>query len=518
MQQFALLLASALSAGTAVPLPTAPSPSADWTGYNGGPDATRFSPLTQITPANVAGLRRAFVCQLDETTGMQASPVVAGGAIYVTTGDDTYAFSAASGRRLWKTHYDSKANALAQNLGNPVRGVAWDGRNVYRVINNGHVLALDAKTGAIVWDALVGDTTKGEYLNAAAVTTGGRVYVGTAGSDIASIGRIVALDARSGKTIWNFDVVPKTGRGADSWPKGNPRAGGGIYASFAIDEGNGTLVSPTGNPGPDFLPQNRKGDNLYTCGVLKLDLKTGAFRGFYQLVPNDFHDWDLASVPALIRTRGGREAIAASGKDGLLHLVDRRTMKAYARTPFTTRFNVEAPITKAGTRFAPGTSGGANYNGAAFSPLTNLVYIPAVDQPSTVKITDEEPAFVPGKIWTGTEDFGVYDPDTGHLVAIDADSGKEVWRAESPRALIAGVTPTAGGVVFTGDLLGHALAYDAATGKELWRDDTGLSVGGGVSVYGLGGKEYVALSVGMKSNIWKDLKSGPAQVVVYALP
>jgi alcohol dehydrogenase (cytochrome c) len=200
--------------------------------------------------------------------------------MYVTTATGTYAVDGATGSLRWSQKYAAKS----LGLGTPVRGVAYSEGRVYRGTPDAHVLAMDAKTGKVIWDVVSGDAAKGEYFTAAPLLWEGRLYLGTSGSDVGTIGRMMALDINDGHRLWNFDVVPSSGPGSETWPSEPKklRAGGGMYSSFAIDPSAGMLYIPTGNPGPDFAGDYRPGANLYTCSVVMLDAKTGVLRGYHQ--------------------------------------------------------------------------------------------------------------------------------------------------------------------------------------------------------------------------------------------
>ncbi len=492
----------------------------EWPMYNGSYAGTRYVPLSQINRGNAGRLRVAFTCPLGEKTGFQSSPVVADGRLFVTTGGSTFAFDAATGRRLWKQSFAAQPNALSVNIGVPHRGVACAGGRVYRTVNNGHVLAYRAADGRLEWDSPVGDPAKGEYMTMAPLAWGGRVFVATAGSDLGSVGRVIALDQKTGTPQWSFDIVPSAGPGADTWSPdpAHHRAGGGVYASVALDPASGTLYVPTGNPGPDFDGGYRPGANLYTCSVVMLDAADGTLRGWRQFVPHDVHDWDIAAPPTLYTSRAGRPMVAVAGKDGLLYGVSRDLKTMRFSVPVTRRANVEAPLTPQGTEFAPGTNGGVNWNGAAYSPQTNALYVNSIDMPFTVKLTGANMDFAPGKPFWGAADFGKpTGAMRGDLTAVDGDTGRLRWRYHADLPLLAGVTPTAGGVVFTGDQRGNLLVLDAGTGRLLLKAPTGNAVGGGVTVYSLHGREYVAVAAGLSSKLWKSV-SGPAKVAVFALP
>ncbi|HEY3298215.1 MAG TPA: PQQ-binding-like beta-propeller repeat protein, partial [Armatimonadota bacterium] len=443
----------------------------EWLTFNGGYSAERYSPLKQINTKNVKSLRQVGKYQLPETTSFQAGPVMVGKTIYLTTATSTYAVDARTGKLLWSNKYAPKS----MGLGTPVRGLAYANGRLYRGTPDARVLALDAKTGEIIWDVEGGDRAKGEYFTAAPIEWKGLIYIGTSGSDIGTVGHMMAFRTSDGQKVWNFDIVPSTGPAAATWPSdpNKLKAGGGMYSSYALDLATGILYVPTGNPGPDFVPGYRSGDNLYTCSVVMLDAKTGELKGYHQFVKNDFHDWDIAATPVLYTSKSGRKMVAVGGKDGYLYGLDRNLKKVFFKVPVTRHINVDAPITVEGTRFAPGTQGGVNWNGPAYSPLQNALFVNTRDWGTTVKLGAPETLenHQVGAPFIGSANvFGDDDPQSerlGWLTSVDADTGRLRWKYQAPMPLCAAVTPTAGGVVFTGDLEGNLLAFNAANGKML---------------------------------------------------
>jgi alcohol dehydrogenase (cytochrome c) len=489
-----------------------------WPMYNGTYSADRYSPLDQITRDNVSTLKETGRYQLPETTSFQSGPLVIGDSLFVTTATSTYALNAATGKLLWSQKYEPKS----MGLGTGIRGAAYADGRLYRGTPDAHLIALDAKTGKVVWDVAAFDASKGEYIAAAPIVWEGRIFLGNAGSDVGGIGHIRAFDVQDGRRLWNLDVVPTSGAGSDTWPSSpdKVRAGGGMYSSYALDTTDGSLYVPTGNPGPDFAPSYRPGDNLYTSSVLRLDARTGALRGLHQLVRNDYHDWDLAASPILFTSRAGHKMVAVGGKNGYLYGLDHELKSVAYQVPVTTMENVDAPLTAQGTRFCPGTQGGVNWYGPAFSPQQNALYVNAIDWCTVIKLADPktlEHTF--GKPFLGSSNaFGDSDPNqrSGWLTAVDADTGKVLWKYHASLPLVAGLTPTAGHIVFTGDLEGNLLAFDAASGKLLLKTMTSGPIGGGISTYLVGGKQYVAVAAGMKNEIMKT-ESGPAAVIIYSL-
>lgn len=518
--------------GAPIAAPSGDDGAGDWGTYNRTLTSTRYSPLAQITPANADRLRPVCTAPLGERASMQSGPIVVAGVMYVTTAVSTWALDAATCRLRW-THTYRYSPAPDFDL-RVNRGVAYldtpDGPRLFRGTNDGRVYALDARTGAEVWNVLAGDVHRGETFPAAPIAWHGLVYIGNAGGDnFAVTGRMMAFDARTGARVWRFDLVPRSGPANLTWPPETnrvPRGGGTTWTSYTLDTLTGTLYVPTGNAAPDFLASVRAGSDQYAYSVVALDARTGAFRRAYQLLARDDHDWDVAAAPVLLTTAAGRRLIAEAGKDGRLYGVARDSGAILYRTPVTTLFNVDAPLTAAGTRFCPGVQGGVEWNGPAYSPATNALYVGSVDWCTTVRVAParklENKVGIP---WTGSarlmNPFGVMDPldrRRGWVTAVNADDGTVRWRYASPAPVVAGVTATAGGLVFTADLSGNVLAFDARDGTIRFRYNTDQPIGGGVITYAVGGRQYVAVASGLHAPTTWQVKSTPAKVVVFALP
>jgi glucose dehydrogenase len=314
---------------------------------------------------------------------------------------------------------------------------------------------------------------------------------------------------------------------------GNPQnvriGGGATWTSYTLDPDSGLLYVPGGNPAPDFVQSLRSGKNLFTNSVVILDARTGAYKRHFSIVPEDFHDWDVSAAPSLVTTKAGRELLAVAPKDGILYGYDygydlKSESQLYA-TPITTRENTTMPLTKKGTRFCPGTQGGSEWNGPAYSPQTNLIYTGTVDWCTTVRVADPSKvtSAAIGQPWSGSADetspFGQFDPKArwaGWVIGTDADTGKIRWRYKTTAPVLAAVTPTAGGLVFSADMNGNAYAFDEESGAILWRTSLGGAAGGGVITYDVGGQR-VAFVVGTNSPIW-PVEKKTAKIVVWGLP
>jgi alcohol dehydrogenase (cytochrome c) len=514
-----------------------PAPAGNWVAYNGPLAGDRYSPLTQITTANVTQLRPVCAFDAPEAVNFQSGIVAVDGVLYFTLFNHTYAIDGTTCQQKWKHTRPEPNTFLLVN-----RGVVYSDGRLFRGTGDAHVVALDARTGNQLWDVSIGDPKKGESAPMAPVAWNSLVFAGNAGGDnFGVIGRIYALDAATGRTVWQFNSIPDAGPARATWPKAspeNPPSGGATWTSYAVDEAHGILYVPAGNPAPDFAHTLRPGENLYTNALLALDAKTGRLLSYVQPLKGDYHDWDLAAPPALITTKSGRPFVAAGSKDGHVYGIDRSTvstqgsgepnqMTVVSKAAVTTIENADVPFsTERETRFCPGVQGGVEWNGPSYHPGLGLAFVNAIDWCTAVKM---QPAAkikgAPGEAWTGAEPadgwlFGRHDPAgqwKGWVTAFDPETGEVRWKVQTPKPMVAAITATAGGLVFTGDLDGQVLAYDAATGKELWRHATGKAIGGGVITYEAGGSQRIAVAAGMNAGTW-TITSGPGRVVVYALP
>jgi alcohol dehydrogenase (cytochrome c) len=342
-----------LACTTTPPPDTAPAPagsraianassSVNWPSYNGSLEGTRYSTLAQINTANAATLQLGCTFDTGEQMSMQSGPVMVGGVLYLTTDTSTYAIDAATCKRIWHTSRSYPKLGFLKNN----HGVAYLDGKLFRVHGGAHAYALDAKSGRVLWDVPF-KVSEGEGAPMAPVAWGGLVFAGNSGGDNMGVqGHVHAFDANTGREVWKFDVIPDTGAARATWPTGpnaTPPTGGGLWSSFTLDPATGILYVPAGNPAPDFMPKLRDGRNLYANSLIALDARTGKFLDYVQIVPGqeDWHDWDVSATPALFRTRGGRALLAIAGKDGELHGIDLSPMKIRWSVPTTTHENVD---------------------------------------------------------------------------------------------------------------------------------------------------------------------------------
>ncbi len=390
---------------------------------------------------------------------------------------------------------------------------------VFRGFVNGHVIAIDAASGQTAWDTDVIARGSYEYVVAAPIAWRGVVYIGTAGGDDGQAAHVYCLDQATGTILWRAATVPTLVQSlASTWQGATRIAGGSTWTSFTLDPATGQLYVSVSNPGPVFDVRLRGGPNLYTDSVLTIDAMSGALESAFQIVPEDYHDWDLGATPAIVTLGGGAKVALTAGKDGYLRELGLAPDSIVWQTPVTTIANAQAPLQVTGTHFCPGTTGGALWNGPAFSPQTQAVYVGEVDWCTTVDLAPAPQPYVPGQPWLGsTNYFGSPDPtSSGWIVAANASTGNVLWTYHSATPMVAGVTPTAGGLVFTADLNGNVLAFDASSGTLLATIATGRAIGGGVVTYSVGGKQYVAVAAGMASSVF-NTPNVKSELVVMSL-
>jgi PQQ-dependent dehydrogenase (methanol/ethanol family) len=487
-------------------------PAGAWLMYNGGYQGQRFSPLDQINRSNAKRLAPVCMFQPGELGAFQTAPVVYGRTLYLTTPWSTFAIDAVTCRKIWESRYpsDPGANWVVN------RGVALYRGKLYRNTPDGHLIALDAATGKIVWDVWMVDKRFGYWLSGAPVAYQGMIFMGTAGADWGANGWIAAFDAETGAVRWRFNVIP-TGKekGAETWGKGAERGGGSFWSTFAIDTAKGLLLAPVGNPAPDFRDDVRPGDNLFTNSVVALDIRSGKLAWWVQQVPHDTHDWDTAAAPSIYE-QDGRSYLAVANKGGWLYIYDRKSRKLIAQPEISPHLNVDVPLTAAGVRHCPGTLGGAEWNGAAYSPAAKALYVNSVHWCSTTVTTPDQ--YAEGASYFDGLPFS--DPASeakGFTRAFDAATGRELWARRFDAPMTAAITPTAGGVLFTGTMGGEVLALDARDGSTLYSFNAGGAVATAPSTYVVDGKQYVAVGSGNAARlVWQT--GGAMTMIIFALP
>ncbi|HTW86208.1 MAG TPA: PQQ-binding-like beta-propeller repeat protein [Candidatus Sulfotelmatobacter sp.] len=470
----------------------------------------RYVTESEITPANVSGLKTAWTAPIDARGPLEVSPIVYNGTMYVSSShNDVYALDAATGKQKWHFHYNPHVIAFSAN-----RGVALVGDKVYEATLDGHLIALNAATGKVVWNVVAAHDLTNTFYTMQPVPYKNMLLLGASNGDWGGIGYISAFDQATGKRIWDWYTIPGPGRAGhntwagDSWKRG----GGAIWSGVAIDPESGTLYVDCGNPQPDFLGTIRKGSNLYTNSMVALDI-SGAkpkIKWFQQFIPHDTHDWDPAMPPVLFSgTVGGasRKLVAAGDKGGNFFVLDAATGKVVYHVAVSTQKGQNTQPDRAGDIACPNTNGGVEFNGASYLPETNAFYIPSVDQCGLWK-SNGTATYIAGQFYLGGGFPSLVGPSTGWMSALDISTGKFMWRKHLAFPQIGGALTTSSGIVFTGGVNGDFTAYDAKTGNVLWHYATGHTIQAPAGTYMAGGKRYVVVANGPAGVNFADPRFG----------
>ncbi len=581
--QVALLLAMTLL--SVVPAAVAGSsadeirncPDSNWCSYHRTTNsAWRYSPLAEINTANVKQLRPAWIFQPgDPRMGMHSTPIVVDGAMYVSTNPSTvWKLNAVTGERLWAWVPKMDEAVVSRSFFAHTRGLSIGDGRVYMGTVDGHLVALDAGNGTVIWDRQLVNSKKDTvgFSGAATFVSSDLLVMGQNGGEYPIEGKIFGINPKNGDTKWIFYTTGRddpralaTWKG-DSWKYG----GGGSWQPGTVDYANNQILIGTGNPDPDYdycgdkcLDVNadgwRPGRNLYTSATIALDLTTGKLNWYFEEAPSDPYDYDASPGEyILFEDQQGRKLVLHPGKNGFNHVHDRKTGKPINVYPdmkshnWTTGYNLETgqwenqlwPKAGEKTLVCPAIDGGHSWNAGTYSPQTKLFYRIANEWCMYLTVAPKgggtvisagseartlEPfvqAFMNAE-WVGTNPPG--DATHGRLTAREPVSGKIVWEKRYDIIPHSALMSTAGGLLFNGTTDGFVEALDARTGDVLWRFNNGSSHNGGIISYSVGGKQYVAVANGHGSYVGRALADHyhkdkiinmkeSAAVVVFSLP
>ncbi len=482
----------------------------NWMTYSGDYAGRRFSTLDQINISNVRTMVAKWVYQTGATGKLETTPLVVDGIMYATGQDDrAFALDARTGRPIWMYQREVPGD-IRPCCGHVNRGLAILGDKVFMGTLDAHVIALDAKTGAVVWDVVSADYRTGHSFTVAPLAVKGLIVIGISGGEYGVRGFIDAYDADTGARKWRFYTVPGPGEpGHDSWEGDSWKVGGApAWNTGTYDAVTNQIFWPTGNPAPSNRGEGRAGDNLYSNSLLALNADTGKMNWYFQFTKHDEHDWDATQVPVMIDA-GGKHLIAQANRNGFFYVLDRTTGKlmlanAYGKTTWSDTKDAEGrPVAKKeasptleGHTVCPGALGTTNFMAPTYSPQTGLFYVTARDQ-CDIFSTAPQP-YEAGHAYYGSAYFPSEEarPYLGFLKAIDPATGEIKWKFEHTSPTWSGVLSTAGGLVFTGDAEGNFIAFEAASGKPVWHFQMGGAVYAAPMAYAVDGKEYVAIAAG----------------------
>jgi alcohol dehydrogenase (cytochrome c) len=482
----------------------------NWLMYSGDYAGRRFSALDQVNTSNAAMLVPKWVYQTMAGGKFETTPLVVDGILYGTGQDNrVFALDARSGRPIW-TYQQTLPADIRPCCGRVNRGLAILGDKVFVATLDAHVIALDSKTGNVVWDVNAAEHSKGYSFTLAPLVIKNLVLVGVSGGEYGIRGFIEAYDAATGERKWRFYTIPGPGEpGHESWEGESWKTGGApAWITGTYDLGTNTTFWTTGNPAPSNRGEGRAGDNLYSNSLLALDPDTGKLKWHFQFTPHDEHDYDSTQVPVMIDD-GDRRLIAQANRNGFFYVIDRTNGKLLSATSYakvswsTTKDAIGRPApdksgspTPEGNRVCPGAFGATNWMSPTYDPQTKLFYVTAREQCDIFSTAPQ--TFDAGHAYYGSAYFpnDEAQPFWGALRALDPATGKLKWEWKHNSPSWAGALSTAGGLVFTGDAAGNVIALDAASGKALWHFQCGSSVFAGPMSFAIDGKQYVAVAAG----------------------
>jgi alcohol dehydrogenase (cytochrome c) len=510
----------------------AASDEANFLHTNGNYDQTRYYPGKQIDTSNVAKLHPAWIFQTEVKESLETTPIVVNGVMYVTTSfNHVYAINAKTGEQYW--HYKHKMGPITTYCCGPNnRGVAVYNDKVYMGTLDSKLVALDAKTGSLIWQTDIADPTLGYSETMAPTAVNGKILIGTNGGEYGIRGFVRAYDAESGKLVWNFDTTPENSVGVwathDATGKdmhrdieaekaalkklGDPykTLGGGVWQNPAVDLKTNRIYFVVGNPSPDLDGSIRPGDNLYTDSLVSLDLDTGKYACHFQYIAHDVWDLDSVSPPVLVdvKDKDGKvvPGVLHAGKTGnvYVHNRDDCTLIRFSEAMVDQTGMWTLP-TKEGARMFPGANGGVEWSVMAVNPELGMTYAVNLHQPMTYKV--ESSPYPGGKLWLGGAFTVIAGEESwGNVTAVDYNTGKIAWQKKTPLPMMGGALTTAGGLMFTGEGDGWFRAYDAKSGDVLWSFFAGAGVNAPPASYSVDGKQYIVVGAGGNTQI--DFKRG----------
>jgi alcohol dehydrogenase (cytochrome c) len=485
-----------------------------WLTYSGDYRSHRYSALDQINTDNVSRLRPEWVYQVRTPGLVETTPIVADGVMYVSEPpSNVTALDASTGRTLWQ--WTRPMPRDLRNIGFPAvnRGVAILDGTVFVGTLDGYLVALDAGSGSVRWEAHVADNATGHSLTLAPLAIDGKVIVGTSGGEAGIRGFVDAYDAITGERAWRFWTIPAPGEwgndtwGGDSWQHG----AGATWLTGSYDPELDLIYWGIGNPGPDWNGDVRPGDNLYTCSMVALDAQTGELRWHFQFTPHDTHDWDANQIPVLLDAEWEgepRKLVITANRNAFYYVLDRETGEflhgtQYAKQTWAEGLDAEGrPIVIPGTEPTlegnlvwPSLQGATNWFSPSYSPDTGALYVSVREMGAYYFKGEAE--YEAGEAYMGGGERSLTgDEAQGWVYALDALTGDRRWEFRLHSPPWSGLMATAGGLVFGGSEEGNIFALDAGSGEALWSFYGGAATRTNPMSYAVAGRQYVAMSAG----------------------
>ena len=503
----------------------------NWLTYSGGYSSIRHSGLDQIDPSNVGDLGLAWIFQAQSLENFTATPLVVDGVMYVTQApNDVVAIDAKTGRVFWVYEYIPSPDARPC-CGRVNRGLAILGETLFMATIDAQLLAIDAVNGRPIWKTAVADPAKGYAMTLAPLVVKDTVIVGVAGGEYGVRGYIAAYAAATGDEVWRFYTIPGPGEpGHETWEGDSWQYGGApVWLTGSYDPELNLTYWGVGNPGPDWNPEQRRGDNLYSDCVVALDADTGELKWYFQFTPNDAYDYDAVQIPVLVDLEtddgGVLKVMFWANRNGFFYALDRATGRFLTGRPYVevnwaeglddSGRPVQTPQPPGAITY-PGVQGGTNWYSPSYSPSTGLFYLSVWENYGSVFAPSSDadeyregqlflggrpmspipgaatpPAIRRGHINEWTEATG-----TGAVVALDPRTGERKWKFEMTDVTTSGILTTASDLLFTGGREGYFYAFDARDGELLWKATLGGTIHNAPISYQVGDTQYVAVAAG----------------------
>lgn len=488
----------------------------DWTTYNGNIGGNRFTALSQITKANIKHVGPRWIFTMPNASGLEVTPIVADGVMYVTNANECYALDAGSGRQLWHFQRPRTRGLVGNAAGGMNRGVALAGDKVYMVTDNAHLLALNRADGEVAWEIEMADWHKNYNATSAPIIVGNLVITGTAGGEEGARGFVAAWDKDTGKEVWRFWTVPLPGEpGSETWQgKGIEHGGAVAWFTGVYDTSTDTVFWQTGNPGEDYNGDDRLGDDLYSDCILALDAKTGKLKWHYQTTPHDLWDWDATETPLVIDANWQgqpRKLLVQGNRNGFFYVFDRTNGKLLLAKQYLKELTWATGIgpdgkplkvagqepSEKGTRVCPSQDGATNWYSPSYSAATGLFYMQTNEKCSVYLKRPDEFAF--GRAFLGGAQRVDASPKPVRILrALDLQTGAVKWEITQVGSANSwgGTLATATGLVFFCEDSGAFVAADSATGKVLWTFEASANWKGSPMAYQFDGREMIGVAAG----------------------
>lgn len=503
----------------------------NWLTYNGSYKSQHYSTLAQIGPTNVKDLSLAWVHQTRSLEKFETTPIVYGGVMYITEPpNNVAALDVRTGRPFW-TYEHKLPETTFPCCGKVHRGLAMQEGVLYLTTHDSKLIALNASNGKKLWETVVADYRDGYSITVAPLIVGDKVILGPAGGELGVRGFLAAYNTKTGKEEWRFNIIPGPGEpGNETWgkdAKGNEswkHGGGAIWVTGSYDPDLKLTYWGTGNPGPDWNPSARPGDNLYSDSVIAVDVTTGKLKWHFQFTPHDEWDWDAAQVPVLteMEIRGKfRRVILWANRNGFYYVLDRETGEFLLGKEFVKQTWAKGLDDKGrpmkipdrgpsrhGTQTWPGVQGGTNWFAPSYSPRTELFYVTAWENYHSTYFAWEQ-EYERGKWFAGGGVKAPVPPTNREAIltrpvehgyatirALYPKTGNVAWQFPMRDMSESGLLTTAGGLLFSGNREGYFFALDDKTGQMLWSKYLGGQVVASPITFAFDEKQYVSIAVG----------------------